>query len=76
MEKTATVAVNRVVVHPVYKKRFRKTKKYHVHDEIGVEVGQEVRFVASKPISRTKRWKIIDLVDRKQSLENKKSENK
>lgn len=76
MEKTATVAVDRVVVHPVYKKRFRKTKKYHVHDEVGVEVGQEVRFVASKPISRTKRWKIIDVVDKKQSILNKKKKNK
>ena len=62
MEKTATVGVSRVVGHPVYKKRIRKVKKYHVHDEIGVEVGDTVRFSDAKPISKTKRWKIIERV--------------
>ena len=65
MEKTATVVVERVVVHPLYKKRFRRSKKYHVHDTFGVKVGQTVKFVASKPFSRSKRWKIIEVVDKK-----------
>ncbi|MBU0569634.1 30S ribosomal protein S17 [Patescibacteria group bacterium] len=60
MEKTATVAVERTVVHPVYKKRMRRMKKYHVHDIFGTKVGQIVQFVASKPYSKTKRWKIIN----------------
>ncbi len=63
MEKTATVAVERIVVHPVYKKRIRRVKKYQVHDELGVEVNQIVRFAASKPFSKTKRWKIIEVVN-------------
>jgi small subunit ribosomal protein S17 len=63
MQKTATVAVKRVVAHPVYKKRIRLIKKYQVHDEIGVEVDQVVRFVASKPFSKTKKWKIIEVVE-------------
>ncbi len=63
MEKTATVAVERVVVHPVYKKRMRKTKKYHVHDEMGSQIGQGVKFVASRPYSKLKRWKVIELVE-------------
>lgn len=62
MEKTATVIVERVVVHPLYKKRYRRTKKYHVHDEVGVKVGDNVKFVASKPYSKLKKWKITEIV--------------
>ena len=64
MQKTATVVVERVVVHPVYKKRYRRTKKYHVHDTFGAEVGQMVKFIASKPFSRIKRWKVIEIIER------------
>lgn len=70
MRKTATVAVTRTVVHPVYKKRVRRVKKYHVHDEHGVEVGQEVKFTACKPYSKTKKWKILDQA--KEPKNNKK----
>jgi small subunit ribosomal protein S17 len=62
MDKTSTVAVENVLVHPVYKKRFRSLKKYQVHDEMGSKVGDKVRFVASKPYSKTKKWKIIEIV--------------
>lgn len=67
MENTATVIVERVVMHPVYKKRFKRTKKYHVHDEVGTAVGQVVSFVATKPISKLKKWKIINPVVKKGS---------
>lgn len=56
--KTAVVAVTRLVSHPVYKKRVKKTKKFQVHDEVGVSVGQKVEFIACKPFSKTKKWKI------------------
>ncbi len=62
MAATATVAIERVVVHPVYKKRVKRTRKLHVHDELGAQVGQKVKFVASKPYSKTKRWKIIEIL--------------
>ena len=62
MAKTATVAVERVVVHPLYKKRLKKIKKYHVHDEIGVKEGDKVKFAASKKYSKIKRWKIVEVV--------------
>lgn len=65
MAKTATVAVERIVKHPIYKKRFKRVKKYQVHDEIGVKFGQTVRFVASKPESKLKKWKIIEVVSTK-----------
>lgn len=87
MDKTATVLVERVVMHPVYKKRFKRTKKYHVHDEVGVEAGQVVRFVACKPISKLKRWKVIaeknktkevsdDVAIDKKTKRNKKAKSK
>jgi len=62
MAKTATVAVTRVVVDPLYKKRFKRIKKYHVHDEMGADLGQTVKFIASKPYSRTKKWKIVEII--------------
>lgn len=72
MEKTATIVVDRVVIHPIYKKRYKRTKKYQVHDELGTEIGQMVRFVASKPYSKTKRWKVIEIVDSGQKKERSK----
>lgn len=65
MSKTATVAVERIVIHPIYKKRFKRTKRYHVHDELGVKVGDKVFFAACKPISKLKKWKIIEVVGEK-----------
>lgn len=57
--KTATVEVTRVVVHKLYGKRFKRSKKYQVHDEVGVNIGDSVRFVATKPISKLKKWTIV-----------------
>lgn len=65
MAKTATVAVERVVIHPLYKKRTRRDTKYQVHDEIAVKVGDVVKFAASRPYSKTKKWKIIEIVSDK-----------
>jgi small subunit ribosomal protein S17 len=62
MAKTAVVSVERVVVHPLYKKRFRRDRKYQVHDEIGTKINDVVKFAASKPYSRTKKWKILEVV--------------
>jgi len=68
MNKTATVSVERVVVHPMYKKRFKRNKKYHVHDEVGVKVGDKVSFVACKPISKLKKWKIVETTKKKKEV--------
>lgn len=59
MPKTAVVAVGRIRLHPIYKKRIRRTRKYHAHDEIGVKVGDKVVIQECRPISKTKRWKIV-----------------
>lgn len=60
-DKTAKVAVERVVLHPLYKKRLKKIRKYLVHDEFGVKVGDQVKFVACKPISKLKKWKVTEV---------------
>lgn len=62
MNKTATVEVDRVMMHPVYKKRYKQTKKYHVHDEVGTKVGDKVNFVATKPYSKLKKWRITKVL--------------
>ncbi len=62
MQNTATVAVERTVTHPMYHKRFKRVKKYHVHDELGVSEGDTVRFWGGKPVSKLKKWTIIEKV--------------
>ena len=57
--KTATVLVTRIVTHPIYGKKMKKEKKYQVHDDLGVKVGDKVKFAGTKPISKTKKWRII-----------------
>ncbi|HOE70574.1 MAG TPA: 30S ribosomal protein S17 [Brevefilum sp.] len=56
MQKTAVVEVVRVYRHPLYHKVVRTAKSYKAHDELGASLGDRVRIVESKPISRTKRW--------------------
>ncbi len=66
MNKTRTVQVSRTAIHPRYKKRFTVSKKYLVHDEKNeYHVGDMVRFVPTRPLSRQKRWRIIGKVEGK-----------
>jgi len=64
MNKTAVVAVERFISHPLYKKRIKKVKKFKAHDEIGVSVGEKVRISSVKPISKEKHFKIVRLVEK------------
>lgn len=60
MDKTIVVRVDRTVVHPKYGKRYIQSKKYHVHDESKThKVGDVVEFQASRPYSKTKRWRVL-----------------
>lgn len=61
-DKTAKVAVERVVLHPIYKKRLKRIKKYLVHDEFGVKEGDNVKFITCKPMSKLKKWKITEVI--------------
>ena len=67
--KTAIVRVERKVRHPMYGKIVRKSKKYAAHDEQGCKVGDVVRIIESKPISKTKRWAIVEKVSDAVSVE-------
>jgi small subunit ribosomal protein S17 len=59
MQKTVTVAVDRRVQHPLYKKIMRKTSKFLAHDENGIcKIGDRVRIVETRPLSARKRWRI------------------
>ena len=61
MDKSATVAVERLVKHPVNGKYIKRTSKFHIHDENNTcEVGQTVKITQSKPISKTKSWTLVD----------------
>ena len=61
MDKSATVAVERLVKHPVNGKYIKRTSKFHIHDENNVcEIGQIVTIQQSKPISKTKSWTLVE----------------
>ena len=60
-DKTVTVLVERKVKHPLYGKIIRRSKKYHAHDESNeYQLGDIVRIEETKPISKTKSWKVLD----------------
>ena len=60
-DKTVTVLVERKVKHPLYGKIIRRSKKYHAHDEQNeFTLGDIVRIEETKPISKTKSWKVLD----------------
>jgi small subunit ribosomal protein S17 len=62
LEKTVTVRVDRSYRHPLYGKVIRTHKNYLVHDELGCHIGDQVRIVESRPISKRKRWVIQEVV--------------
>ena len=65
MDKSITVAVERTYQHPVYKKVVRRTKRVLAHDESNqCQVGDVVRIVESKPLSRRKRWRLQCIVSK------------
>jgi len=65
MAKTVVVEVVRSKRHPVYHKVMRRTKKYYAHDEEETcRMGDWVRIVESRPMSRTKRWRVVEVTRR------------
>jgi len=60
-DKTVVVLVERRIMHPIYKKIIRKSKKYHAHDEANnCKTGDIVRIRECRPISKKKRWEIVN----------------
>ena len=65
MHKTVVVAVERRTAHPVYGKRITQTKKFHAHDEENeAREGDTVRIEETRPLSKTKRWRLVEIVER------------
>jgi small subunit ribosomal protein S17 len=64
-DKTVTVVVERRFSHPLYGKGVKRDKKYHAHDENNeYRVGDTVRIVETRPLSKTKRWRVVELIER------------
>ncbi|MDX1631163.1 MAG: 30S ribosomal protein S17 [Thermoanaerobaculia bacterium] len=65
MNKTVVVEVERTIMHPLYQRYIRRRKKYHAHDEANdCKVGDQVRITSCRPLSKTKRWRVSEVVRR------------
>ncbi len=67
MDKTVTVRLERYLKHPLYGKYIRRSGKVHAHDEQNeCNEGDTVRIVSDRPLSRTKSWKVVEIIERAQ----------
>jgi small subunit ribosomal protein S17 len=65
MDKTIVVSVERLTRHPLYKRVIRASSKFAAHDELNAaRVGDTVRIEESRPLSRTKRWRLVEVISR------------
>lgn len=65
MDKTIAVAVERRIQHPIYGKFVKKTKKFIAHDEQNeCSIGDIVRIMETRPLSRRKRWRLVEIVEK------------
>ena len=65
MDKTITVAIERKVPHPIYKKYFKKTTKLMAHDEKrNAGLGDKVKIMETRPLSKNKRWRLVEIVEK------------
>ena len=64
MSKTVVVELTRQFAHPLYGKRIQRTKSVHAHNEQGAGVGDTVRIMESRPLSKLKRWRVVEIISR------------
>ena len=64
MQKTVTVTLTRRFAHALYGKQVVRTKHVHAHDEQGEKAGDTVRIMETRPLSKTKRWRVVEIVER------------
>ena len=65
MDKTVVVAVERRTMHPLYRKEIRKITKFYAHDEHNrCQVGDVVTIMETRPLSKTKRWRVVEILTR------------
>ena len=63
MDKSIIVAIERKVAHPLYKKYFKRTTKFYAHDEKKeAGIGDMVKIMETRPLSKLKRWRLVDIV--------------
>lgn len=63
MQKTITVKVERTIRHPIFSKVVTRAKKYYAHNENpDIQVGQKVRIIETRPISKMKRWRVVEVL--------------
>ncbi|HAP36347.1 MAG TPA: 30S ribosomal protein S17 [Bacteroidetes bacterium] len=63
MEKSIVVAIERKVAHPLYKKYFKRTTKFYAHDEKNeAGIGDTVKIMETRPLSKLKRWRLVEIV--------------
>ncbi len=65
MDKSVVVSVERLIRHPLYGKYFRKTSKFMAHDEENqCQVGDTVKIVETRPLSKLKRWRLVEVIEK------------
>ena len=65
MDKSITVVVERKIKHPIYGKFMKKTTKFMAHDEKGeAGIGDTVRIMETRPLSKSKRWRLIEIIEK------------
>jgi small subunit ribosomal protein S17 len=75
MDKTVVVAVETLKRHPLYKKTLKRVVKYKAHDEDNkCRVGDKVRIIETRPLSRQKRWRVAEIITRQEVVEVKPEE--
>lgn len=70
MDKTVVVEITRRFRHPLYRKVVTSVKRLAAHDELSCSVGDDVIIVETKPISKTKRWAVVEIIKREERLED------
>lgn len=77
MDKTVVIAVETRKVHPLYKKAVRATKKYKAHDEKNVcKVGDKVKITETRPLSKEKKWRVMEIMSTKEVVETEPKREK
>ncbi len=62
MEKTVVVQGESITKHPLYKKYIKRKKKYHAHNEKSAKMGDKVRIIETRPLSKMKRWAVVEVL--------------
>jgi len=65
MTKTITVTVERKIKHPIYGKFLKKSSSFHAHDDLNTAgIGDVVRIMETRPLSKTKRWRLVEIIEK------------